>query len=120
LKVITTERGWAGHFSLADQCLFRRNTLIEYGEKRVVVSTVGNCYPHHTKGELYYIRPGDVVYETLVFLAEHRGGYWEADCLEELDAYLLHESEYETGMGDLKANAMHEDMVRKFAQEMKG
>lgn len=39
-----TYRGWPGHYCSARYCIFRLNTLIEVGDVRVVVSTVGNAW----------------------------------------------------------------------------
>ncbi len=70
-----TERGWAGHYFCADRCRFRRNTLLEYGNQAIVVSTVGNLV---IDGKLETI--GSERYaETLAFEGKHEGPYMEAD-----------------------------------------
>lgn len=77
-EVKLTERGWPGHFVLADRCLFRRNTLVEVGDERVVVSTVGRMRTRDGESD-------DTVgafgrsFETMAFRAVMANGYWEAD-----------------------------------------
>lgn len=120
-KVKITERGWAGHFCAASDCRYRRNTLIEKGRKRVVVSTVGNYWPphatreegndHHRKNWIGVNR----FYETMAFKAVKEGVYWEADVSQQVEfksEWMLSELEQET---DLKADAMHEAVVKEIA-----
>ena len=116
-----TERGWAGHFICSGDCLFRRNTLIESGERRIVVATVGNEYiegrGHQTIGS------GNRVYETMAFEAKFNDPYWEADILKSL----AFESEWSISCSprkmardlDLRANEMHEAVVREFVDRLK-
>ncbi|HRS26570.1 MAG TPA: hypothetical protein P5140_08535 [Methanofastidiosum sp.] len=113
-KVKRTERGWAGHFICADLCLFRRNTLLECGDTRIIVSTVGNMINDH----------GDVVeigvkryFETMAFHAELADGkYWDADITREVSfdsPWAL--SEFGD---DNKANDMHETVVAEITSRL--
>ena len=81
-RIKITERGWAGHFICSHHCLFRRNTLIEYGDKKWVVSTVGNMRDPLTKQPttIGY----DRWYETMAFEARESNGYIEADVEKEI------------------------------------
>lgn len=125
-KVKKTERGWGGHFICGNRCRFRRNTLLELGEKRIVVSTVGLMENIHAKaGE----PPIDTIgieryYETMAFEAQKNGLYWDADvskqisfesewaiCAENLDK-LPEDS-------DNTANAMHDKVVEELAATMR-
>lgn len=69
-NVKRTERGWSGHFICADRCLFRRNTLLEYKQEKVVVSTVGLMVDLHNFKERVFETIGyNRYYETMVFFA---------------------------------------------------
>lgn len=80
MKIKTTERGWAGHFICANKCTFRRNTLVEYKNKKVVVSTVGCMRTNDgTPEEIGW----DRYYETMSFMADS-SLYNDADVSKEI------------------------------------
>lgn len=108
--VVRTEQGWAAHLCVSRDCLFRRNTLLECGDVRVIVSTVGNYIPQHIN-KLETIGSGRH-YETFTFLAVREGAYWEASG-HEIDSEGLLGGKPDS---DLKADAMHERMVEKVSQ----
>ena len=75
-KVKITESGWAGHFCCAYMCRFRRNTLIEYQNKKWIVSTVGEMY--NLLNKLSTVNE-DNYYETVAYEAKNNKGYLEID-----------------------------------------
>lgn len=111
-----TERGWAGHFICSASCLFRRNTLLELGETRVVVSTVGLM--RNDDDEFEEVGIGRH-FETMAFHADaaderyrdadvHRQVRFESEwSISELDA-------------DDRANDMHEAVVAELTATMEG
>jgi len=112
------ERGWAGHFICANRCRFRRNTLLECRESRVVVSTVGLMENPDGFSTIGYNR----YFETMAFHAEHDGRYWDSDVTSEVQF----ESPWAIAEVDAddRANEMHETVVQelmeKMAQKAKG
>ena len=123
MKVKRTERGWAGHFICANRCRFRRNTLLEKGDVRIVVSSVGLMEkwtgdPRQDRNVSGFEPIGcNRYYETMVFHAEPAPSrYFDADvrreisfaapwCIAEIDA-------------DDKANAQHDAVVSEIEERM--
>ena len=115
MKVVTTERGWAGHFCAAGRCHFRRNTLITYGDRHIVVSTVGEMEATH--GD-HFVEIGlDRYYETMAFEAEYDGRYWDAD----VSKPVFFESPWAIGdvNADDKANDMHDAVVAEISESLR-
>lgn len=114
VKII--ERGWAGHFGMSHHCQFRRNTLLEFGDKRWVVSTAGNFRqpPEFEIEMIGYNR----FYETAAFVAQYINGYWDADFTQEL---YLESANWQTNQGqdaDHEANRMHTNNVIELAKKI--
>jgi len=78
-ELTRTERGWAGHFICAADCLFRRNTLVSDGTRHIVVSTVGQLIESNPRSvrEIGYRR----FYETMAFIGQQEGPFIDADVL---------------------------------------
>ena len=116
MKATMEERGWPGHFICADRCLFRRNTLVTLGERRVVVSTVGAM--RDQRGVPTTVGSGRY-YETMAFKArQDEAGYWDADtswefCIEGRTSL----SEWTTH-SDREANDMHNAAVAEVAARL--
>lgn len=117
-----TERGRAGHFICAKDCLFRRNTLLEKGRRRIVVSTVGALQPQN--GYLDVLGSGGRYYETMAFRAKKNDAYWDADYGKQLSF----KSEWAIrakSMDDLpkdvdnRADQMHEAVVNEFIKKLR-
>lgn len=113
------ERGWPGHYICANRCLFRLNTLLEYKDKKIVVSTVGNMYMDNKPEMIGHNR----WYETMVFYGKQDGYYIEADVSQELypdqDWGIWAESHDELPDDvDNLANSMHESIVQEFIKKL--
>lgn len=117
--VTRTERGWAGHFIASNRCLFRRNTLLEYREIKIVVSTVG-LYRDRRTDEIVTIGC-ERHYETMAFHASFQDPYWEIDTDRQINFCSDWSLYYPEGFprdSDNAANDMHETVVNEIINNL--
>jgi hypothetical protein len=109
-NVTRTERGWAGHFICANRCRFRRNTLLEYKDIKIVVSTVGLM--ENLAGNKFDTIGHERYFETMCFHADPTDKrYKDIDVQKEISFesnWSLNEID-----ADDKANEMHENVVNE-------
>lgn len=128
-----TERGWAGHFICANSCNFRRNTLLEYKDKKWIVSTVGAIpqsetmkkYPEFCSKNGFQTIGAGRYYETMAFEAKpitNGDGdiiYYDADVSKDIcfdSEWAIDDCSFET---DKQANEMHDRVVEELITKIK-
>ena len=107
------ERGWAGHFIGANNCMFRRNTLLSYNNIKIVVSTVGLMMVDR---EIESIG-SDRYFETMAFHSDKNDvRYNDADVSQQISF----ESKWAIDKKDAddEANKMHEDVVTEITNRL--
>lgn len=129
-----TERGWAGHFICADKCKFRRNTLLEYRNKKWIVSTVGAMpesetmkkYPDLCSDNGFQTIGLGRYYETMAFKAKkctEEGSncvYLDANVEKQIDfnsKWAIRHINFGT---DKEANDMHDAVVMELIEKIRG
>lgn len=126
MEVLRTERGWAGHFISANQCMFRRNTLLECNGRKWVVSTVGNYIPDQRLTEPVAVGAGRW-YETMAFEADIDSPYLDADVCSQISfdsQWGIFGNSWKdvyrrcNGKPDLVANLMHEKVVEELTEKI--
>lgn len=119
-NVKRTERGWAGHFICASSCNFRRNTLLEHGDQRVVVSTVGAMVApmRESTGTGFHKIGLNRFYETMAFVAKLDGIYWDADVTKGVGFESKWAVRDISPTSDQEANDMHESVVEEISQKL--
>ena len=114
-----TYRGWPGHFCCGHRCVFHLNTLIEYGKKKIVVSTVGLMLDpmNEDKNKIKYGEIGIGRYfETMAFEAEKKGEFGDANVQKQISF----DSPSSWGLKEeLKANNGHIKVVEEIVDKLK-
>ena len=119
MEAKVTYRGWPGHFCCGHKCVFHLNTLVEYGKKRIVVSTVGLMLDpmNEDKNKIKYGKIGfNRYFETMAFEAKKKGKFWDANVQKEISF----DSPCSWGLKDeLKANNGHIKVVEEIVNKLK-
>lgn len=123
-EVKRTERGWPGHLIVASQCGFRRNTLLEYGDRKWIISTVG-AY-RNIEGKMDSVGY-ERWYETMAFVGVEENGYIDADVMQNvwfnsewgLFADSWEDLKKQYPYPDNSANDMHEKVVEELMERIK-
>lgn len=122
MSTVRTERGWPAHFICGDRCLFRRNTLLENDDSRVIVSTVG-CMRNPRTGQVETIGALGRYYETMAFAANKEGPYWEIN----VERQVSFDSDWSISADspealpddvDNRADSMHETVVSELSAKL--
>lgn len=116
MPVKKTERGWPAHFIGAEDCLFRRNTLLEHGRIKIIVSTIGLYRPQIKPYDGKFKEIGcSRFYETMAFHAQRDGKYWGIA----VDRQITFDSPWTlTVIDDNKADNMHETVVCEITRKL--
>lgn len=123
MEVKETYRGWQGHFCCP--CRYHLNTLLELGDTKIIVSTIGN-YVGNEKIPQWI--GANRYFETLVFKAVKKGKFIDIDVSEELcefdKAYFVQdgtiEDEYFWQRQELSAEEGHREVIEKVKKYMEG
>lgn len=118
-EVKRTERGWAGHCIISDDCRYHRNTLLEYEDLKIVVSTIGRYVPMSRVmyGDYSFDIVGcDRFFETMAFVADETK-YHDADATQQVEF----DSKWSLDSPDMEieADEMHENVVKEISEKMK-
>ncbi len=112
-----TERGWAGHFICASRCRFRRNTLLEYKNIKIVISTVGLMESFDNKENKFEEVGLNRYFETMVFHANlNDTRYYDIDVEKQISFdsnWFISEID-----ADDKANIMHKNVINEISENL--
>lgn len=114
MEVIRLERGWPGYFIGVKGCQFRRNTLLTYNGRAIVISSIGK---YAVKG-----------YEKFQPVNGYRKAYFETMAFWALDNAYQDASSKEFNfkskyyvydiLGEIEANQMHETIVDEISKTL--